>query len=462
MKLRPLITFVPLILTYLCIGCATLPDKTLALQLRIIQAKDKVIPALVHLNPVKPVYTLGKKEKVIVVGSGFIVSPEGHIITNEHVVGESSKVKCVLSDKREIEAEVLGTDPFTDIAVLKLPQGEKYPYVKLANSDVVDTGEIVLAMGSPHGLSKSVSIGIVSMTDRYLEDQKGPISIFNNYIQTDAAINQGNSGGPLVNLKGEVIGVNSRILLGAENVGFAIPITIVKEVFEEIVKKGKVERSWFGLILQEMKSITDDPSKEGVVIADVDIDSPAYNAGIKPGDILLSVNGEPVHARFAEDLPYVRKKLASFPIGEKVEMKILRGAEILTFSVVSVPYSPFMGKELEFSEWGFSASDITNEMMRRMKIPSRKGVYVSGVQDGSIAKIAGLVSGDVILKFDNEEVPNLEKFVDLYKKAIENKKSKILLFVQRGVITRFVLIKQSETGKSEATQLTIKGIEHNE
>ncbi|MCX8065963.1 MAG: PDZ domain-containing protein, partial [Candidatus Hydrogenedentes bacterium] len=350
----------------------------------------------------------------------------------------------------------------TDIAELQLPQGHKYPYVIMGDSDQVKTGQLVLAMGSPHGLAKSVSIGIVSMTERYLEDQKGPISVFNNYIQTDAAINQGNSGGPLVNLKGEVVGVNSRILLGAENVGFAIPVNTVKEIVNEIIKKGKVERSWFGIFLQEMKSITEDTSKKGVVVADVELDSPAYNAGIRPGDIVVAVNGEAVHARFAEDLPYVRKKLASFAIGEKVEIKIIRGEEEKNVIVVSEPYSPFKGKEVEFTEWGFSASDITNEMMRRMRIPSRKGVYISGVQEGSIAKMAGLLAGDVILQFDEEEIVNLEKFVDLYKKAVENKKAKVLLFVQRGVVTRFVLIKQYDSEKSEVPQLTIKGLNNNE
>jgi serine protease Do len=282
-----------------------------------LQAKTKVIPALVHLNPIKPVYTLGKKEEVIVIGSGFIISDDGYVVTNEHVIGESKEVKCILSDKREIEAEVVGTDPFTDVAVLRLPTNEKYPFVVMGNSDNVKTGEIVLAMGSPHGLARSVSMGIVSMTDRYLEDQRGVISMFNNFIQTDAAINQGNSGGPLVNLKGEVVGINSRMLIGAENVGFAIPINIARDVVQSIIKDGKVQRSWLGLNLQEMKAITEDIHKKGVVISDVEIDSPAYKVGIQPGDILIAVNNEPVHARFQEDLPSVRRKLADLIVGKE-------------------------------------------------------------------------------------------------------------------------------------------------
>ncbi|MGC9053780.1 MAG: trypsin-like peptidase domain-containing protein [Candidatus Hydrogenedens sp.] len=377
------------------------------------------------------------------IGSGFVISKDGYVVTNEHVVGETKKVKCILSDKREIEADVVGTDPFTDIAVLKLPPQEKYAFVSMGDSDAVQTGEIVLAMGSPHGLARSVSMGIVSMTDRYLEDSRGVISVFNNFIQTDAAINQGNSGGPLVNLKGEVIGINSRMLVGAENVGFAIPINIAKEVVEEIIKYGKINRSWLGLNLQEMKAITEDTNKQGVVIADVEIDSPAYKVGIRSGDILTAVNEEPVHARFQEDLPLVRKKLANLEIGKEVELTVMRGDKEEKVKVLPDVYSAYKGQEIEFTEWGFTASDITNEMVKRLRIPNRNGIYISGVQDGSIAKISGLLAGDVILEIEGKPIKNLEEFLNVYKQTINNGQPRILLFVQRGVVTRYVLVKNT-------------------
>lgn len=438
---------IPFSFILLCVvsisGCTTL-SKGGVLQLEILRAKAKVVPALVHLNPVKPVYALGKREEVIVIGSGFIISKDGYVVTNEHVIGESKKVKCILSDKREIEAEVVGTDPFTDIAVLKLPPQEKYAFVVMGNSDAVQTGEMVLAMGSPHGLARSVSMGIVSMTDRYLEDQRGVISVFNNFIQTDAAINQGNSGGPLVNLKGEVIGINSRMLVGAENVGFAIPINIAREVVESIIKYGKVNRSWLGLSLQEMKAITEDTSKQGVVIADVEIDSPSYKVGIRSGDILTAVNKEPVHARFQEDLPLVRKKLANLEIGKEIELTIVRGDKEERVKVVPDVYSPYKGQEIEFVEWGFTASDITNEMMKRLRIPIKNGIYISGVQDGSIAKISGLLAGDVVLEIEGKSVKNIEEFMNIYKQTIENEQPRVLLFVQRGVVTRYILVKNTK------------------
>lgn len=444
--------YFPVSSVLLCIvfisGCTTLSNGGI-LQSEILRAKAKVVPALVHLNPIKPVYTLGKKEEVIVVGSGFIISRDGYVVTNEHVVGESTKVKCILSDKREIEAEVIGTDPFTDIAVLKLPPQEKYAFVIMGNSDAVQTGEIVLAMGSPHGLARSVSMGIVSMTDRYLEDQRGVISVFNNFIQTDAAINQGNSGGPLVNLKGEVVGINSRMLLGAENVGFAIPINIAREVVEDIIKNKKVNRSWLGLNLQEMKAITEDTNKQGVVIADVEIDSPAYKVGIRSGDILTAVNEEPVHARFQEDLPLVRKKLSNLEVGKEVELTIIRADKEEKIKVVPDVYSPYKGQEIEFTEWGFTASDITNEMMKRLRIPNKNGIYISGVQDGSIAKIAGLLAGDVILEIESKSVKNLEDFMNMYKQVIDNEQPRVLLFVQRGIVTRYVLVKNIKEDQQE-------------
>ena len=257
----------------LCVGCATTGVTS---QNAVISGKNKVAPALIHVTPVKEVFRRGERKEVSVTGSGFIISADGYVVTNEHVAGKSDYVRCVLSDKDEVEAEVVGTDPYTDIAVLKLNTDRTdLPFVKLGNSSTLKVGQSVMAMGSPHGLARSVSLGIVSVTDRNMDNLGSTGAPYNNWIQTDAAINPGNSGGPLVNLKGEVIGINTRKLMGADNVGFAIPIDIAKQVIAEIIKNGHVTRSDIGITFQEMMRITEDSTRKGVVIASIDPLSPS-------------------------------------------------------------------------------------------------------------------------------------------------------------------------------------------
>lgn len=421
-------------------GCATLSGGS---QSAVLRAKDRVAPALVHIRPVKEVFSLGKREEVALIGSGFIISPDGYVVTNEHVAGETEFVKCVLSDKSEVEAVVVGADPFTDIAVLKLKSGGPFPNVRFGDSDRLESGQTVLALGSPHGLARSVSMGIVSVTDRYLDDN-GRQAPFNTFIQTDAAINRGNSGGPLVDLRGEVIGVNARMLSGAENVGFAIPVSIVREVVEKIIATGRVQRSWVGVNLQEMRAKTDDPAQAGVVIADVDPLSPAYEAKVQPGDILVAVNGAALNARFEEDLPAVRRLIADLPVGQPAAFSVQRGEERLEIAVTTEEHSAFKGEEVEFVEWGFTAAALTPEIVRRAQLPSRNGVLVSGVQVGGMAGAAGLQQGDIILELDGVEIPDLAAFRKAYRQVADSGKPLTLLLVKRGAMTRYVLVKQGE------------------
>lgn len=422
-------------------GCATLGG---SMELAVTRAKDKVAPALVHIRPVKEIYTSGKREEIPVVGSGFVISPDGYVVTNEHVAGESKFVRCVLSNKEEVDAEVVGTDPYTDIAVLKLKSAPKnIQAVKLGSSADLKAGEFVLALGSPHGLSRSVSMGIVSVTDRYLEDRGDEMrSPFNTWIQTDAAINPGNSGGPLVNLKGEVIGINSRILAGAENVGFAIPINTAKEVISQIRERGRVERSWIGEVLQPMRAKTDDPTRKGAVVADIDPLSPGFEAGLRPGDVMLSINGKPVNARFEEDLPPVRKVIADLPTGVEATLRVLRGEEELDVKVKPSERSQLRGDQHEFTEWAFTAVDLTESAVRKALLPSKKGILITGSQVGGIAANAHLQNGDIVLRVDGEEVENLVDFEKVYRALVATKKRLIMLEVKRGALSRFALVKQ--------------------
>jgi len=421
-------------------GCMTLSGDSDA---RLVRAKNKVAPALVHIRPVKEVFRGGRRQEISVLGSGFIISKDGYVITNEHVAGQSKLVRVVLFDKEEVDAEVVGTDKFTDIAVLKLQtQRTDLPVVAMALDQKLEAGQTVLALGSPHGLSRSVSKGIVSVTDRFLQDSGTMVSPYNTWIQTDAAINPGNSGGPLVNLSGKVVGVNARRLGGADNVGFAIPVDIAEEVWSEIIEHGRVERSWIGLTLQEMVSVTDDAGREGVVIGDVDPLSPAFEAGVRPGDVMLSIDGGVTNARFEEDLPAVRKRLADFPVGEELTLDLLRAAQGVSIQVVTEAKGDIKGREVELGAWGFTVSELTPAIVRRAQLPSRQGVYVSGTRVGGIASIAGLRQGDIILGVDGEEITELSGFQDVYGERLDSKRPMVLLDVKRGAVTLYVLVKQ--------------------
>ena len=406
----------------------------------VIRAKDRVAPALVHIRPVKEVFSGGKKTEMLAVGSGFIISADGYVVTNEHVAGESSSVQCVLSDHREVAAKVVGVDPDTDIAVLKLDTTDKLPWVKMGRSADLQAGQTVLALGSPHGLARSVSKGIVSVTNRYLGGDGLMESPYNDWIQTDAAINPGNSGGPLVNIKGEVVGVNARILNGAENVGFAIPVDTVRGVVDAIIRDGRVHRSWIGVTFQEMLAKTDDPSQHGVVISDVERLSPAAEAGVKPGDVLVAINGREMNARFEEDLPAVRKAVADLPVGSTAVFAVHRGEEKVDIPVKTEEKTAQKGSQAEFGEWGFTATEVTPEIARRAQLPERTGILVSGASPGGIAARAGLQEGDIVLMVDGQKATDLDAFKALYKERKESQKKLIMLFVQRGALTRFVLI----------------------
>jgi len=439
----------PIGLAILCCGwlagCATLsrPEGS------VLRAREQVSPALVHIRPVKEVFQTGKRTEMLVVGSGFIISPEGYVVTNEHVAGDSTSVQCVLSDNRELDAQVVGTDPDTDIAVLKLQGDGPFPCVKWGRSDSIESGQVALAFGSPHGLSRSVSMGIISMTDRNLDEEDANSAPYNNFIQTDAAINPGNSGGPLVNIRGEVIGVNARMLRGAENVGFAIPADIARAVVEAIIRDGRVRRSYFGFELQEMTARSMDPARRGVLIAGVDRFSPAAEADIRPGDVLIAVNGTPVNARWREDLPAVRRLIADLPVGEPARLTIDRNGEQREVTVTSVEKTAARGKQEAFELWGVSVAEVTQEIARRAQLSRPAGVLVIGVSPGAPAAWAGLQPGDIILTMDGETVDDFSAFRRMYDQRLQENRRQIMLFVQRGALTRFVLINLEQTSTEQ-------------
>jgi len=299
----------------------------------IISVSDAIKPAVVHIEVVKK----RRDQRFESMGSGLVIDKEGYILTNEHVVNDQIEITVALESNREYEAEVIGVDKLTDLALIKIDVPEKIELTAapLGNSDSVQVGEWVIAVGNPYGFDRSVSFGIVSGKGRVL-NIPSLTPLINDFIQTDAAIAPGSSGGPLVNLRGEVIGINSRGV--GRTQGFTIPINIAIEVKNKILASGKIERGWLGLILQPLnRSFADylgDSELEGILIADIESDSPAEKAGLLPGDVILKFDGENYKAEKDDDLNSFTLAVSRSDVGDKKEMKIFRNGEEKTLNVI--------------------------------------------------------------------------------------------------------------------------------
>ena len=394
----------------------------------IRQARDQVFPALVSIRVVTVRYGGGREFKSQSVGSGSIISPEGHVLTNEHVVRGGRKFVCTLADQRQIEATLVGEDPLTDLAVLQLdPEAlgdAPLPLAKFGDSDALEIGDYVMAMGSPFSLARSVSLGIVSNTERVfaggfgsdevqeMELERGQrTGLFTRWIQHDAVISPGNSGGPLVNLSGEIVGVNE---LGSGPLGFAIPGNLAARVAEDLVRHGEVRRSWIGASFQ---TIGRTGLNEGVLISSVVLDGPAARGGVKAGDVLLAVDGEPVTVRFAEEMPLLLERLAEREIGGPLPLTLERDGERVELTLQTEELQKDLGDETVFPAWGVTGREITPKMAQDFRLDSTEGVMLSGVRSGSSAQQAEppLEPGDVIHRLDHHEINHLADLVARYQ-----------------------------------------------
>ena len=418
----------------------------------VFSARDKVLPALVHIQPVVKNYNTGELEKRAVIGSGVIFHEDGYVVTNFHVAGKAERIICTLYDKEQVTAELVGGDPPTDIAVLKLDLTDYQGTIEVAefgDSDSLQVGQYVLAMGSPLSLSRSVSAGVVSTKDRYFSpDVRLPsgerTGRYNLWIQTDAAINPGNSGGPLVDLSGRVIGINSRATLMANNLGFAIPINVVKATVQSILTEGKVIRSWIGLhcqALQEMEEYFGANRDAGVLISSIDPGSPAEAGFLKAGDIVLEVDGKTVSARFTEEVPAFYDMIAKFQPGTEVSLKVQRGDSTYTFKVTTRQLGDLQGEDFECGEWGCTVKAITRQMQIENKLADSSGVFVTGVKRASAAEDGGLRRGDVIVNINDEPLSYLGDFITRYNALTSSNIEGVLLTVRRGSSTRFAFLK---------------------
>ncbi len=400
-----------------------------ALRRVITEARDRVFPALVSIRVVTASYRGGREMKHPVTGSGTIITPEGHVLTNQHVTSNGIKFLCTLSDKREVSARLVGEDPLTDLAVLLLDaeglkDGEApVPVAPVGDSDALVVGDYVMAMGSPFSLSRSVSLGIVSNTERVfaagfgsddideMELEQGQrTGLFTRWIQHDALINPGNSGGPLVNLSGEVVGVNE---LGGNAMGFAIPANLSLQVAEALIAHGEVPRSWIGASFRPIRRTG---LEDGVLIDSVVLGSPADTAGLKAGDVVVAIDDELVTVRFPEQIPLLLNAIASRPIGSAMAMTFRRDDEASTVRLETEKLTKDLGKQRAFHGWGLSGQEITPKMARDWRLEGTAGVLLTGVRSGGPAQIAepSLAAGDVLLEVGGTPVHDLDAMLAVY------------------------------------------------
>ncbi len=383
-----------------------------ALRSQIDSAIARVKPALVRIRVVATDYSEGREVKMQTVGSGAIITKEGYIITNHHVAGHAVRIFCTLWNREEIEAELVGTDPLTDIAVVKLKPERpvEFKAAEFGDSSRVQVGEYVLAMGSPMALSQSVTLGIISNTEMTMPRFWGSARRFRldgedvgslvRWIGHDAAIYGGNSGGPLVNLRGKIIGINE-ISYG---LGGAIPGNLARNVANQLMSRGQVQRSWFGLDLQPLFKRSAD--KRGVLISGVIEHSPADRAGFKPGDVLLRLGGSATDVRFEEQMPDVMWRLANAPVGQEVTAVVKRDGKEITLRAVPVERDEAFPPQQELKPWGLTVRNFSSLLAEEMKRPGQAGVLVTSVRPGGPAGNAkpALQARDVILEVNQQPV----------------------------------------------------------
>lgn len=370
-------------------------------------------------------------------GSGFIISADGFIMTNAHVVKGADKIIAVLNDGRELDATLVGSDPHTDIAIIKI-EGKNFPFLTLGDSEEIDIGEWVVAIGSPFQLEASVTVGVVSAKGR----QNLKITDFEDFIQTDAAINPGNSGGPLLNLKSEVIGINTAIVSrsgGYMGIGFAIPSNMAKNIMTQIIDKGSVTRGFLGVSLQPVdKDIADAfnlPKPEGALISEVVKDSPADKAGLKQGDIILEYNKIPV-----KSLQSFRNEISLMNPGTVLNLKINRKGQILSIqATLGVASDTLASGGSIVQKLGMEIDNLSPDLARQLGYTQKEeGVVITKIKPGSVAAVAGLRPGFLIQAVNHKKVTNVTEFNEALNQP-ENKR--LLLLVRQGNMTRFYSIK---------------------
>ncbi len=426
---------------------------------------EKIKPAVVNISTTKVVKTQGRRSpfgddffdrffggddfmrrffgdnprefKQRSLGSGFIITKDGYIFTNNHVVEKADKIKVRLSSGKEYDAKVIGKDSKTDIALIKINATNNLPVAELGDSDKLRVGDWVLAIGNPFGLEQTVTQGIVSAKGRVIGS--GP---YDNFIQTDASINPGNSGGPLFNLEGRVVGINTAIVAHGQGIGFAIPVNMAKDVLNDLKSKGKVTRGWLGVSVQD---ITEDiaanmgiKEKEGALVADVVKGDPAEKAGLRTGDIIVEIDGKKVH-----DTHELLRIVAGVPVGKTVVLKAVRDGRLQNFNITVAERKDqelASAQEKSGDYFGMTLQDITPSIAESLGLSDRSGVIVTSVQEGSPADEAGIKPRDVIIQVNKVNIKSMKDFQrEMGKKGA---KDGALLLVKSGGAAHYVVIRK--------------------
>jgi serine protease Do len=432
-----------------CTGCTALglkeaPRPPIDFEEIITTAKARIFPGLVYVKPIRETYEEGEKEREQVFGSGVIMSPDGLVITNQHVVDKAIQINCVLWNKEQVPAELIGEDKETDLALIQIEwdREEPLPVAEFADSDQVTEGQFVMALGAPFGFTRSISLGILSNTRRYVGFRT--MYKYNLWLQTDASINPGNSGGPLVDKEGRIVGINT-LGVGWGAIGLSIPSNEVKRIVARLKEDGKVVRAWAGLELQALKDFDSNTfidADEGVLIKGVEEESPAQEAGLQSGDILVELNGEKVHGTYVEQLPHIRWAVGDLPPGEEARLKVRRGDRRLLLGMTPVLKGEVEGEDFDCRRWNMTVKGITKHANPTLYFYRREGVFIRAVRHPGNARDAGLRMNDIVLRIGERAIEKVEDVEEVYDElmADEEREKKVLIKVLRNGLERLFVL----------------------